>query len=244
MVYLDLDELPPMVDRGGLIGCDRHASRAFLRSDHLFRRTGSLSREVRELVETESGIRPEGPIRLLTQLRYFGFYFSPLNIFYVYDEADTTVDFVVAEVNNTPWNERHCYVLWDGNRTSSGLQFSHPKAFHVSPFMGMDMQYRWQFTAPDSNVTVNLDNIEETQKLFEARLELKRHELSRRQIRQMVLRYPLMTGKIIAAIYYQAWKLWWKKCPFYTHPKNHSPSVNLPRTSPKLLSHRAGVIAR
>ena len=86
-----------------------------------------LSVELRELIAIQTGVRPRGPIRLLTQLRHFGYFMSPLNLFYVFDECDRHVEFIVAEVNNTPWNERHCYVLWDGNRIADDnrLCFAH-----------------------------------------------------------------------------------------------------------------------
>ena len=101
-----------------------------------------------DLVEERTGWRPVGPIRLLTLLRNWGYYFSPLSLYYCFDRAGQTVDAVVAEVSNTPWRERHWYVLWQGNRIGepSQLRFRHPKGFHVSPFMDMDMQYEWHLT--------------------------------------------------------------------------------------------------
>jgi DUF1365 family protein len=234
MIYLDLDELPTLAGRGGLIAGTKYASRSFLRGDHLFDTSQPLAGEVREIIRQQTGTLPDGPIRLLTQLRYFGYYFSPLNLFYVYDERDERVECVVAEVNNTPWKERHCYVLWDGNRTAGAerLRFSHPKEFHVSPFLGMEMEYRWRLTEPASNLTVQLANLENSQLLFDASMTLRRRELNRPQLRRMTLRYPLMTAQISAAIYFQALKLWWKKCPFYPHPKKQDNSPSPAPASP------------
>ncbi len=227
MVYLDLDELPSLVGRRGLIANRKFSSRSLLRSDHLFDNSKSLAAEVRQIVQDQTGIFPSGPIRLLTQLRYCGYYFSPLNVFYVYDERDTRVQYVVAEVNNTPWKERHCYVLWDGNRTgqSDSLQFAHAKEFHVSPFMGMEMEYRWSLSEPGENSTIRLANFEDSRKVFDAGMTLRRRELNKQQLRRMTFRYALMTAQIGAAIYFQALRLWWKKCPFYPHPKLHNTSV-------------------
>lgn len=224
MVSLDLAELPSLVAPGGLIANNKFSGRSFLRSDHLFNDSQSLETEIREIVFQQAGIHPKGPIRLLTQLRYFGTYFSPINLFYIYDEQDEHIEYIVAEVNNTPWQERHCYLLWEGNGTVGldELRFSHPKQFHVSPFMEMDLEYRWRLSKPDAHLSVQLANFEDSKELFSARMELKRRVLDRQQLRRMTFRYPLMSLQIITAIYYQALKLWWKQCPVYYHPKKQS----------------------
>jgi DUF1365 family protein len=165
---------------------------------------------------------------------------SPLNLFYVFDELDQRVEFIVAEVNNTPWNERYCYVLWQGNRTDSdgNQHYAHGKQFHVSPFMSMDVDYHWQLGEPGNDLEVHLANYRRAEKIFDAGMILRRRELSRQQLRRMTIRYPLMTAQITRGIYYQALKLWWKKCPIYKHPKklNNSPTPaqtvsDLPTTS-------------
>lgn len=233
MVYLDLDELPALVGRRGLIANRRVATRSFLRGDHLFEKSIDLTDELRALIRSQTGRDARGPIRLLTQLRYFGYFMSPLNLFYVFDESDQRVDFIVAEVNNTPWNERHCYVLWDGNCISQrGLRrFRHAKDFHVSPFMSMDVDYRWRLDTPDAALRVHLANCRGSQVLFDAAIMLRRRDLTAKQLRRMTLRYPWMTAQITSGIYYQALKLWWKKCPFYPHPKKHNSTSAPPPTS-------------
>jgi DUF1365 family protein len=220
MVYLDLRELSRLVGPKGIISSKKYASRSFLRGDHLFKPMESLDWEVREIIRSQTGAMATGPIRMLTQLRYCGAYFSPLNLYYVYDECERSVEFIVAEVNNTPWRERHCYVLWDGNRASDGnqLTFAHRKEFHVSPFMGMNVEYHWQLTEPGPELSAMLTNTEDAAELFTARMSLTRHTLEGHHLRRMTLRYPLMTTQITAAVYFQAFKLWWKKCPFYPHP--------------------------
>jgi len=228
MVYLDLDELPSLLGRGGLIATNKLAICSFLRSDHLFNPSNTLKHELNDVVQEQTGCVPRGPIRLLTQLRNFGYFMSPLNLFYVFDDTDERVEYVVAEVNNTPWNERHCYVLWDGNRIfhDSELQFAHAKDFHVSPFMSMDGDYHWKLSEPSSDLEVQLDKSRNSRKIFNAGMTLQRRELSRRQLRRTTICYPLLTAQITAGIYYQALKLWWKKCPFYTHPKKLTDSLS------------------
>jgi hypothetical protein len=143
------------------------------------------------------------------------------------------VEYDLAEASNTPWGESHCYVLWDGNFTEANdaLCFFHPKEFHVSPFMDMEMKYRWRLNEPGSSLTVQLANLQGSEQLFDTCMTLHRRELNIQQLRRMTLRYPLMTAQISAAIYYQALKLWWKKCPLYTHPQKQNKSTSLAPTS-------------
>jgi len=223
MLYVDLDELP-RVRRGWLLPEARFAPVAFRRDDHMKGTQSSLSDAVRELVESRTGERPAGPIRLLTGPRCFGYYFSPLNLYYCFDPGGGSVRAVVAEVSNTPWREVHYYVLSDGNRTgeSGELCFTHPKDFHVSPFMDMDLRYDWRLCQPGSRLAVEIDNFRQDELVFEARLELTRRELRRTRLLRMLLQHPWMTGRIIQGIYFQAFRLWRKKCPFYPHPEHLS----------------------
>ncbi len=146
-VYLDLDEAEEVVCSRWILSDRRFAPASFRRDDHLGDPNVPMKESVYRLVEEQTGLQLSGPVRLLTQLRHFGLYFSPINVFYCYDDQDTVIA-MVAEVSNTPWNERHCYVLWEGNRRpDSTNRYSHPKEFHVSPFMGMDSRYDWKIRA-------------------------------------------------------------------------------------------------
>src|SRR5688572_22693778 len=141
MMYLDLDELPTLFKHYPLWSARRFALAWFRRKDYLFRPNIPLAEEVREIVYRETRRKHKGPIRMLTHLRYFGYCFNPITLYYCFDSAGAQVEYIVAEVRNTPWNERHCYVLSvDRKEAASGkFSFRHAKAFHVSPFMKMDM---------------------------------------------------------------------------------------------------------
>jgi DUF1365 family protein len=226
-LYLDLDELPQLLRGGTFLYRASFSPGSFCRGDHLGDPAVPLAEAVRELVATEAGERPEGPIRLLTQLRRYGCYFSPLNLYYCFDRDDKGVEAVVAEVSNTPWLEQHCYVLWQGNRVGSSdrLQFRHRKEFHVSPFLDMDFDYHWQLNEPQETLKVNLANHRSGQRVFSAAMVVHRRPLTRSQIVRSWLRYPWMTGQVVLAIYYEALRLWMKKCPYYPPPENHSPQA-------------------
>jgi DUF1365 family protein len=201
----------------------RFSPGSFRRDDHLGDPAVSLSDAVREFVAAETGVRTEGPIRLLTQLRRYGYYFSPLNLYYCFDRDGSRVEAVVAEVSNTPWLERHCYVLWQGNRVGSSdrLRFRHRKGFHVSPFMDMDFDYHWRLSEPAETLKVYLANHRGDERVFAADMVLHRRPLTRGQVFLTWLRFPWMTGQVVLAIYYEAFRLWMKKCPYFPHPETH-----------------------
>jgi DUF1365 family protein len=240
MAYLDLDEVPGLL-RNGLLSPARFAPASFLRRDHFGDERGSLTQNLRELIVRETGVFAQGPIRVLTHLRYFGYYFSPLNLFYCFAADGKTLQMVVAEVQNTPWLERHCYVFWEGNREMPPASCSYrvAKVFHVSPFMDMDIDYRWQLTPPEDRLRVRIENFDAQKVFIRATMQLQKKAMSRWALWQMQFRYPLMTARMTAAIYFQAFQLWRKKCRFYPHPKYSAtrarPAQARPAQASKLL---------
>ncbi len=218
MLYLDLAELD-VVFRGRWLWSTRGPNLAWLRrADYLAPADLPLDRAVRERVMSATGRIPAGPIRMLTHLRFFGYCFNPVTFYYCFDESGAVPQFILAEITNTPWNERHCYVL-----TASGArgrcQGRFRQTFHVSPFMAPDLDYDWHFSAPGRRLGVHMRNLKDGAPVFDATLDLQRRELAASSLAGALLRFPLMSGQVIASIYWQALRLRMKGIPVYPHPQ-------------------------
>ncbi len=221
MMYVDLDELPTLFENRWCWSVDRTNLASFKRTDHVGDPHTPLDESIRQLVEAKTGNRPTGPIRLLTHLRYFGYVFNPVSFYFCYDPSDEHVDTIVAEITNTPWGERHCYVLGPEDNRACGRRkrYQLDKVFHISPFIDMDVAYDWRFTEPTSQLAIHMENLREGKPFFDATMKLERREISGAALARVLVQYPMMTAKVIAAIHWQALKLWAKGVPFYVHPK-------------------------
>ena len=229
MAYLDLAELDDVFRGRWFYSTSRWALARFRREDHFGDPDVPLDHAVRDLVAERTGHRPDGPIRLLTNLSWYGYCINPICLYYCFDKDDTRVTTVVAEVTNTPWGERCCYVLTDNMNTGDEdtRRFKTGKDMHVSPFMDMDLDYEWLLTPPGEDLVVRIDNRADDEKFFNATLILRRQEITGSSLAYSLVRYPFMTMKVAFAIYWQAFRLWLKGCPIYAHPdKNESIQVN------------------
>jgi uncharacterized protein len=214
LVYVDLGELPSLL--GGRLVRNSPGLVRFRRADYLGEPAVPLGCAVRDLVEERTGRRPNGPIRLLTQLRSFGHCFNPVSFYYCIDEGSDLIDALVAEVTNTPWGQRHAYVIPGG----SG-QFD--KALHVSPFMAMDHSYSCRASAPAETLAVHVESCRAGARAFDATLSLRRRELTTATLRRVMIRYPLATVRLLALIYARALRLRVAGAPVYPHPDRAAP---------------------
>lgn len=218
MPFIDLDELPQLLSRSWGWSANRPALARFRREDFMGDPTLPLKQAVLNKVEAETGECPDGAVFMLANLRYFGFLINPITCYYCFS-ASGDLQALVAEVTNTPWNERHSYVLTMQDR-EGWLEEDFDKAMHVSPFMPMEMRYHWRSNVPGDRLILHLANSEAGQKCFDATLHLDRKSGSPSNFTRQLLLYPFMTARIAGAIYWQALRLWLKGIPFVSHPKS------------------------
>ncbi|QDS98015.1 DUF1365 domain-containing protein [Adhaeretor mobilis] len=256
MAYLDLEEVPHITSKSWLLSAARFAPASFREVDHcesirakarsLPSRPTLLSDLVKEYVCQATGVQPNGPVRLLTQLRQWGLYFSPLNLFFCYSGAGEQVQAIVAEVSNTPWDQRRLYILHKGNSTNvkselsqaTCLRYEHLKDFHVSPFRELGETYRWRLSPPSKRLHVGIQSVEAGVPTFAAAMTLRRQPWSEWQLAATLARRPVNTLNILAAIHWQALRLWLKRCPYFPHPQEQAAPA-APTVSPAVASSAA-----
>ena len=232
MMYLDLDELPGLFDRFWFWSAKRFNLGWFNRADHMGDKAIPLKQAVIDKLYQHTGILAEGPVRLLTHCRYLGFGFNPVSFYYCFDKDDTRVENIIAEVNNTPWGEQYCYVLSEADNVAntasdaSHRQYRPVKDFHVSPFMPMNINYDWRFNQPDRRLTVHMQNFIDADKLFDATLDLENRPINSANMARVLVRYPVVTMKVVAGIYFEALRLLIKRIPFYDHPETTEKSAS------------------
>lgn len=219
-VYLDLEELPRLFEGRWFWSHERRNLASFRRADYLGPVDLSLIDAVRLKLRQSTGAEHDGPIRLLTHLRYFGYINNPVSFYYCFAPDGQTLRHIVAEITNTPWGERHQYVLplSAAERHGSAYHFGFDKDFHVSPFLPMDLRYDWRFEPPGSDLRIHMNASRGAEKRFDATLVLQRRPWTGAGLARALIRFPWMTLTVLRGIYWQAFLIRCKRNPFYAHP--------------------------
>lgn len=221
MLYLDLDEVDKLKLSPMVFSTKSLRAFQFNRSDYHRPEIISLKEAVYQTIYEKLGIEKNklGPVRILIQVRSFGFCFNPVSFYYVFDSESEKLKVILAEINNTPWNERHTYAL-KIDESQSLYKEKFKKNFHVSPFMSMIQKYTWTFNNPERNLFVIMSNNDSILKeMFHAKLNMKRETLTTKNLLKMFIRYPFTPFKTICAIYWNALILYLKGAKFHEHPK-------------------------
>jgi len=229
MFWLDLDELDEVFSKTRLWSLKKWSFVRFKREDFFDGSSEPLKQTVQHWVKEQTGTVLNGPVRMLANLRIAGYLINPIVCYYLYAEDGKTLQYVVAEVTNTPWKQRQHYLLPCqsepcSNHRTEMIQGEFSKEMHVSTFHPMNMCYRWRLQRPSANLNLHLDNLNEGEKVFDATLMLTREALCKASMRSILWRYPMMTFKVAWAIYWQVFKLWRKGVPVYMNADANSDS--------------------
>lgn len=223
MLYVDLDELPILFNNIPLWSARRPAIGWFREQDYLANTPGeTLRQRVNNLIYKETGKYPAGPVRVLAHPRHFGIAMNPISCFYCYKADGTTLQYMIAEVTNTPWRERVAYVLpCEADKKQQQVRFA--KQMHVSPFNPMAMDYLARFNAAGEKLYLHLENRASRPDnrseyvVTDATLTLHHQPFSRANLLRMLWQFPLMTAQVALGIYWQALRLWLRGARFHHH---------------------------
>jgi DUF1365 family protein len=220
MPFIDLDELDTIFLKSLFWSVTKNNLASLKRRDFFGDKEKSIKDSIISCAQQKLGKLPIRRVCLLANLRYFGHSFNPISTYYCYDKDDTLLC-IVAEVTNTPWKEKHCYVIPNLTPDKKQLSAHFSKDFHVSPFLPMEMSYRWQSNVPGEKLYIHMQNFSSinSEKIFDATIILYSKEITPRTLDAMILKYPFMTLQVVLGIYWQAFRIFMKGMHFYSHPE-------------------------
>lgn len=210
---IDLDEIDILDRKLPLFGYNRRAAYALRDSDHLDQGQSGIKKNVVAYLRERGVESALGRIRLVTNLRTWGHVFNPVSFYFV-DDSDGRPLCVVAEVANT-FHEQKLYLVEQRSRSGASFQQSHQKLFYISPFSRPDTCLNFKFQDPADRINLSITESDADGVYFFSGVQGKRQPLSNRSLALCTLRFPLMTVQVVAAIHWQALRLYLKKVPFF-----------------------------
>jgi uncharacterized protein len=220
MFYFDINNLTNSFKNIKHVSIERFNWFTFRRKNYLSHSEIPLDDYVRQLVFAKFNTYPKGKVYLLTNLSCLGYCFNPISLYFIFDETNQQLEYLILEVTNTPWGEKHNYVLANSSRSKKDVyNFQFQKELHVSPFMTMYYEYKFNLKLNQQKIIVHMENHIDGKKDFDATLILSALAQKETAFRKILRHYPLITYKVALAIYWQALKLWIKGIPFHAHPK-------------------------
>ena len=223
MAFLDVDRLSELMAVSRFTSHNRWNWAAYDDRDHLGDPSRPLRERLRESAAGAGHTLPDGPIYLLTHLRYAGYVFNPISLFYCYGLGGQ-LELVLAEVSNTYGGRQH-YWLRPSDDAAAPFRAAAAKALYVSPFMDFDMDYHFTLTNPGETLVAHMSLTRQGPqrpdhgRVFDATLTLQHQPWTARTVRTALLRFPWMTAKVTAAIYWQALRLRLKGLPVVPFPR-------------------------
>lgn len=209
-LLIDLDRLAETDRQSRLFGVNRSAVYSFHEKDHGDRDGSPLNAYVRRRALAHGVDLDGGRILLLCYPRLFGYTFNPLSVYFCYDRSGTLA-LVIYEVRNT-FGAIHSYVLpvTAEQRSAAGIRQEQDKLFYVSPFIEMPMRYFFRVSPPDETVKLRILETDAEGPLLSATFHGARRALTSRSLLGSLFALPLVTFKIVAAIHWEALRLWLK----------------------------------
>lgn len=226
-LLIDLDRLDEADTQSPLFGVNRAALYSFRESDHGDRDGSSLAAYARRCA-TERGIDLRGGrIELLCYPRLLGYTFNPLSTYFCSD-ADGRVALIIYEVRNT-FGDIHSYVLpvEPGQHSEAGIRQQQDKLFYVSPFIEMPMRYHFRVTPPEEDVRLRILETDAEGPVLAATFFGRRRALTSAALLRSFFGLPLVTFKIMAAIHWEALRLWIKGARLVPRPANPAANADL-----------------
>jgi len=186
--------------------------------DYLTKETLPIKQKVINHLRKEQGVEFSGEVFLFTHPRFLGYGFNSVSFYFCYQQQN--LKYILAEINNTPWGEKHVYVFAadDAKKATQVNTFAFDKAFHISPFAPMDINYLWRFEVSPEQIKVKMQLHRKDVNVMNVYLDTKITPFMENSNNRYLLKKPFQPWKMSLGIYWQALKLWIKRVPFYSHP--------------------------